>query len=739
MSLLGLRAGYLRSSHLMTLANTSVDYILVGTDSGRITTLEYLPDENRFQRVHLETFGKSGVRRAIPGQYLAVDPKGRACMIASIEKNKLVFVLNRDPQANLTISSPLEAHTPATIVYAVISLDVSYENPIFAALEVDYSESDLDPDGIAYEQIEKQLVYYELDLGLNHVVRKWAEPVDRSANLLFQVPGGADGPSGVLVCAEETITYRHINQDAHRLIIPRRKGAAEDPDRKRHIVAGVMHKMKGAFFILVQTEDGDLFKVTMTIDTDRNSDDFGRVLQLKLQYFATLPVATSLLILKSGTLFVASECGEHRLYRFLNLGDDYPGIDSMSYSAADNSPPPYDPEYFHAQEMEDSLEPLTTIDTSNPLLASKVANITDDDAPQIFSVCGTGARSSFKMMRHGLNVSELAESPLPAAPNAIWTTKLAHEDMHDSYIILAFNNYTLVLSVGESIEEVSSSETGFLPNVPTLAVQLLADNALVQIHHRGLRHIRPGGSSNDWEAPQHRTIVAAATNERQVALALSSGQVIYFEIDESGSLGEYEDQPEMQGTVKCLSLGTVPEGRQRSPFLAVGCDDLTVRILSTDPNNILTTLAVQALTYSPSALQIMEMADPTSGGSTLYLHVGLQSGVYIRVVLDEVTGNLSDSTTRFLGPKPVKFTQADVQGHPALMALSSRSWLVYSDLRTNVLKVTPLSYERLDHAWRLSSSLLSEGIVAVAGQTLRYVCIFFILIPLPLMKNLYRC
>jgi hypothetical protein len=28
------------------------------------------------------------------------------------------------------------------------------------------------------------LTYYELDLGLNHVVRKWSEPTDPRANLL---------------------------------------------------------------------------------------------------------------------------------------------------------------------------------------------------------------------------------------------------------------------------------------------------------------------------------------------------------------------------------------------------------------------------------------------------------------------------------------------------------------------------------------------------------------------------
>src|SRR5690606_34913306 len=115
-------------------------------------------------------------------------------------------------------------------------------------------EADQDPTGQAYEETEKMLVYYELDLGLNHVVRKWSEPVDRTANCLFQVPGGTDGPSGVLVCAEDSIYYRHNGRQSHRVPIPRRQGAAEDPNRKRTIVSGVMHKMRGAFFFLLQNE-----------------------------------------------------------------------------------------------------------------------------------------------------------------------------------------------------------------------------------------------------------------------------------------------------------------------------------------------------------------------------------------------------------------------------------------------------------------------------------------------------
>jgi splicing factor 3B subunit 3 len=75
-------------------------------------------------QIHQETYGKSGARRIVPGQYLAVDPKGRAVMIAAVEKSKLVYVLNRDTAANLTISSPLEAHKSHTLCFALVALDM---------------------------------------------------------------------------------------------------------------------------------------------------------------------------------------------------------------------------------------------------------------------------------------------------------------------------------------------------------------------------------------------------------------------------------------------------------------------------------------------------------------------------------------------------------------------------------------------------------------------------------------
>lgn len=59
---------------------------------------------------------------------------------------------------------------------------------------------------------------------------------------------------------------------------------------------------QGDFFILLQSEEGDLFKVTV----DREQEE---VLALKVKYFDTVPAASSLCILKAGFLFVATEFG----------------------------------------------------------------------------------------------------------------------------------------------------------------------------------------------------------------------------------------------------------------------------------------------------------------------------------------------------------------------------------------------------------------------------------------------
>ena len=682
--------------------------------------MEYLPEKNTLSRIHCETYGKSGVRRVVPGQYVAVDPKGRACLIASIEKNKLVYVLNRDAQLNLTISSPLEAHKPGAIVFAVTGLDVGYENPIFAALEVDYTEVDQDPTGQQYETLPKTLVYYELDLGLNHVVRKWSDVVDRRSNFLLAVPGGADGPGGILVGTEDYIYYKHQNRETFRIPIPKRKGiphADKSQSRKNMIITGIMHKMKQTFFSLVQNEDGDIFKITYIFGEDR-----GRLTGLKIKYFDTVPPAASLCILKSGYLYTATEFGNQMVYKFEKLGDDDNEMEFSSEDFGEDSMQYGQKSLFTPRPLE-NLSIADEIVSMNPIMASKVVNLTGEDAPQIYTINGSGARSSFRKLVHGLDVNEMATTNSDKPVENVWTTKITAEDQYARYIVLSYAGAkeTTVLSIGESVEALPDSQTGFVSKARTLAVQQMGDDLLLQVHEAGMRLIRPGGHTIDWKAPTHRTVRQVATNSRQVVLFLSNGELAYFEYAE-GQLNEYDQRKKFDNNITSLAIAEVPEGRVRTDFLAVGADDNTVQIISLEENSTLERLSIQALSALPTSLCIVAMEDANTGqrlASTLYLHIGLENGLYLRTILDTTDGSLSDTRRRFLGTKAVKLVQIEVQKQSCVLAMSSRSWLAYN--QSTGLTLTPLSYPPLEAAWRFSNGDwgVDEGIVGVEGVNLR--------------------
>ena len=66
--------------------------------------------------------------------------------------------------------------------------------------------------------------------------------------------------------------------------------------------------------------------------------------------------------------------------------------------------------------------------------------------------------------------------PFPSLSSSSFTS-----DEYDAYIVVSFTNATLVLSIGETVEEVTDS--GFLGTTPTLACSRLGDNALIQVRY----------------------------------------------------------------------------------------------------------------------------------------------------------------------------------------------------------------------------------------------------------------
>ncbi|EJW82621.1 splicing factor 3b [Wuchereria bancrofti] len=494
--------GIIRSLLAFRLTGGSKDYIVIGSDAGRIVILEYNAQKVCFERVHQETFGKTGCRRIVPGQFLAVDPKGRAILIGAVERQKLVYIMNRDASANLTISSPLEAHKSHCICYSVVGVDVGFENPTFACLEVDYEEVDHDPTGHLATKIPQTLTFYELDL----------------------VPGGQDGPSGVIVCCENYLVYKNLgDQPDIKCPVPRRRNELDDCDRTVIIVCAATHKTKLMYFFLVQTDQGDIFKVTLESEHDI-------VTELKIKYFDTIPVSNAMCILKTGFLFTASEFGNHHLYQIAHLGDEDDEPEFSSRMQLEEG------ETFFLLLVGSQIWQLLTrwIAYHRLFLPTfkvhcMIDDLANEDSPQIYTLVGRGALSAVKVLRNGLEVTEMAVSELPGNPNAVWTVKRNIDDKFDSHIVVSFVNATLVLSIGETVEEVTDS--GFLGTTPTLGCALIGDDALLQVYPDGIRHIRADRRVNEWKAPGKRTIMKCALNRRQVAIALAGGELVYFELD----------------------------------------------------------------------------------------------------------------------------------------------------------------------------------------------------------------
>ena len=716
----------LRSIVTVRLEGEKRDLLVVASDSGALAVLDWSTVNNNSSSSSSKnmstviTFGKTQCRRGTPGQYLCADPKGRAVMIAAVEKRKLVYVLNH-ASGKTTVASPLEAHRSRSITLATCGVDNGYDNPLFACLEWQYPEDDNSAGS------GKQLALYELDLGLNHVSRKWATDVHASAGCLAALPGGSDGPSGILVGCEDGVAYHHPDHQASTngpiyCVMPRRTWERSKPTL---ITTLTVHRQKRfKFFALAQSELGDVYKVSF--DLEKKSSGESIVVGMSLTLLDTLPVANSLNVSKKGMLFVASEFGDHGLYQFERI--DFPDAPTNHSKDLTETGKALTTESAVAvaktftPTMLQNLQKVYTMDNPSPTTGVLVGELAGNEvSPQIYTLAGRGPSSSLRILRHGASVTELAVSELPGIPGGIFTITEEGSSL-SKYIVVSFADATLVLSVGDTVEEVGR-ESGFLTDARTLACSALTGGSLCQIHPVGVRHIQRG-QAKQWNCPGLKRIECASANSHQVLIALAGGEVIYFELDSlSGNLLEQNNQG-MPADVCCLDVGTIPKGSARSMFAAVGCRDHTVRIVSLEPGKLLKEKSSIQLKSRPHSVSLQYNPSDSDGGGDIILMMGLDDGSSLRATVDPVMGKIGTSPTRrFLGARPVSVSRIPLEGRSAMLLLSSRPWISRVDAASGKHIMAPLSYAPLDHGCAFSSEAVREGVVATAGNSLRIISV----------------
>lgn len=286
----------------------------------------------------------------------------------------------------------------------------------------------------------------------------------------------------------------------------------------------------------------------------------------------------------------------------------------------------------------------------------------------------------------------------------------------------------MVLSIGETVEEVNNS--GFIQNVNSILVSLIGDNILMQVYSRGIRLIQDKGNK-EWIPPSNKKILKAGCNNQQVVIALTGGEIAYFELDDNNNVEEI-CRTDMKKEIIDVTVAPIPTGMKRSLWMAVACADNTVRILSLSKDSPLEQKSMQMLTGFQSSNDVNINANLSAKPNTvllqylntsadvhslkLFLFVGMYIGTLIRLSVD-VHGHMSNRRERLLGTKPVTLFRTEIRNQPSVIALSTRTWITYT--HQSRLFLAPLSYEHLEYVSYFSSEQCQEGMVSIAKRTLR--------------------
>lgn len=604
------------------------------------------------------TFWRTGLRRTSP-EYLAVDPKDRVLMLGAIEKTRLIYILFEGPDG-IQISSPVECNCPNTITYDLVSLDVGYKNPVFVTLESSVPG-------------ELMLVFYEFDLGLNYLQTRQSI---RCPGALFLLPL-PEKYRGLLLFGDGYIDYFTPVSTRSVLRLP----------IDECVVNAVVHEFQDKLFALVQIANGDVFKLTFELSESET------ISQIRIHPFAQATSGRSMHIFKQGFLFIAAESGNHQLYQFNKLGDD----DIVLGRSYDESEKPAPVSQLGSEQADgENIEMVDEILNLSPMTCLRV-----DKQSSIAIGTGKSKSSEYKYLEYGIEPDELVSTNLLSDPVGLFCM----EFQGSSYIVISFQEETVVLEVDENLKKTESSPLRL--DTPTLGAYRMKD-ALVQVTHNQIRVV-VGLKVSIHKTPTQ--ISNCSANSKQLLIFLEDNSVIYYEMDEDNVLLQMKTSSKFGERISCIGVGLVPEGRVRSLFAIIGFQDNTLRVLSLDLDAVLEIVSVQSLSGVACSVLIDD---------DLSVHIGLTNGVYINGHLDISSGSFDDPRTRFLGPAPVNVFPSWVSDDErrCVLITCTKSWLCLSG-KSSAFDMAPLSYPALSIAARLSIPDSPKSIVGAVGRSLR--------------------
>ncbi|KAJ1968869.1 DNA damage-binding protein 1a [Dispira parvispora] len=331
--------------------------------------------------------------------------------------------------------------------------------------------------------------------------------VENGANLLVPLSSGA-----AIIVGEASITYYHGANDVK--IISMKPCSMEvygkfDQDDSR---------------ILLGDDEGNLYILILL-----RSPGSDVVSSLKLQRMGVTSIASALVHLEHGYVYVGSHYGDSQL------------IELTSQAVTPGN-------YLKVINRYANLAPITDF---------CVVDVDKQGQGQVVACCGGFKEGTLRVIRNGIGIREQGTLNIPHLKR-VWSLRSNFQTSEELLLVLGFANGTRLLTLNGTEFCEPDSLPGFALDGPTLHVSNAVGDGLIQVTSSSVRLLRlpRAGQLAQWQPPEPLQIRTATSNASQVLLGLDSGWVVSLEIT-NGQLVE-KCRRQFTNEVSALSVAATP-------------------------------------------------------------------------------------------------------------------------------------------------------------------------------------
>lgn len=299
--------------------------------------------------------------------------------------------------------------------------------------------------------------------------------------------------------------------------------------------------------------------------------------------------------------------------------------------------------YFNPTPLK-NLEKLEEIECLGFISEIIVEDFANEDSNQIYALSCKGKRSSFNMLKSKIKMNEVFKVSVDKA-FAIWTLPYKYKNNNDELLILSFETETKVMKMSEKIEELKNNF--FDTKNPTIHIDVLFNDSFIQIINSGMINIIQSDTGikktlYSISSSKDTAILNATSNGLQIVINLKR-ELIYFELDRiNNKLVKIDtDASKLFYEIYCLSIPSLNSRFDKSKFLAVGCSDSYVRIISLEYSSCLVKISSF---QTNSVYSVLFMNNPmfNKKENNYSLYIGGLDGILNICNVDFITGNILD-------------------------------------------------------------------------------------------------